>query len=382
MTATLPPLDPRLADGAPYALAQDEKRALLVDRLAALTRHHYRQCPEYARIIDRAFGGVERAAGFTRLEDAPFLPVSLFKQRDLKSIPPERVFKVLTSSGTTGQAVSRIYLDAETANQQARTLVRIVQHFAGAARRPMVIIDHPGVVKDRRSFSARGAGILGMLQFGRQPFYCLRDDMTLDADGLRAYLAQHAGTPMLWFGFTFMIWQHFLQALGADGLTGGGAWQPAPGSLLFHTGGWKKLQNIAVSPAVFGDAVRRTTGAAEAINFYGMVEQVGSVFFENPLHYLHAPVCSDVIIRDTNTLEPLKPGRPGLVQVVSGLPASYPGHSILTEDLGIVHGSDSPELPGMKGAWFEILGRLPKAELRGCSDTFAASAAGQGPVAA
>ena len=38
--------------------------------------------------------------------DLPFLPVRLFKERDLKSIPDEQVFKVMTSSGTTGQAVS------------------------------------------------------------------------------------------------------------------------------------------------------------------------------------------------------------------------------------------------------------------------------------
>jgi hypothetical protein len=59
---------------------------------------------------------------------------------------------------------------------------------------------------------------------------------------------------------------------------------------------------------------------------------------------------------------------------VSCLPTSYPGHSLLTEDLGIIHGAD---LSGtvMKGRSFEILGRVPRAELRGCSDTFQTRAA-------
>ena len=62
-------------------------------------------------------------------------------------------------------------------------------------------------------------------------------------------------------------------------------------------------------------------------------------------------------------------GEVGLVQVVSCLPTSYPGHSLLTEDLGVIRGVDDPRL-GMKGRFFEILGRVPQAELRGCSDTF------------
>jgi hypothetical protein len=100
-----------------------------------------------------------------------------------------------------------------------------------------------------------------------------------------------------------------------------------------------------------------------------MVEQVGSVYFENALHSLQASIYSDVIVRDTNTLEPLPPGCPGLIQVVSALPESYPGHSLLTEDIGVVQGCDDPST-GMNGQYFQILGRLAKADLRGCSDTF------------
>jgi hypothetical protein len=76
-----------------------------------------------------------------------------------------------------------------------------------------------------------------------------------------------------------------------------------------------------------------------------------------------------VIIRDTHTLVPLPRGQTGIVQVVSALPESYPGRSLLTEDLGTIEGCDNPAT-GMGGQYFRILGRLPKAELRGCSDTF------------
>src|SRR5262249_25868259 len=142
-----------------------------------------------------------------------------------------------------------------------------------------------------------------------------------------------------------------------------------PDAVLLHSGGWKKLEALKVDPEEFRHRVSAATSIQSVINFYGMVEQVGSVYFENPLHYLHASVYSDVIIRDTNTLEPLPPGRPGLIQVISALPESYPGHSILTEDVGVIEGCDDPAT-GMNGQYFRILGRLAEADLRGCSDTF------------
>jgi hypothetical protein len=353
----------KLLAAPPYALSQAEKRSILTERVRDLTHSHYERCELYRNLIDRIFGG-SKALQFETLEQAPFLPVSLFKTRELRSVDASAVVKTLTSSGTTGQAVSRIHLDATTAQLQSRALVKIMQHFLGLERRPMVFLDHAAVVRDRRSFSARGAGILGMLPFGRQPFYALREDMSLDLEGLQTYLEKTRDQSPVLFGFTYMVWQYFIQALEQLDRR-----LFLPDAVLLHSGGWKKLEAQKVSQAEFRRRLSAVTGIGRVINFYGMVEQVGSVYFENALHFLQASVYSDVIIRDTNTLEPLPPGRAGLIQVVSALPESYPGHSLLTEDLGIVEGCDDPAT-GMNGQYFQILGRLAQADLRGCSDTF------------
>lgn len=343
-----------------FGVPEDEKARLLLPRLAALSARHYQACEPYRQIVDRVFGGPRPAE---RLADLPFLPVSLFKTHTLKSVPDSEVIKVLTSSGTSGQAVSRVFVDAETAKVQAATLVKAMQHFLGKDRLPMVIIDHPGVLRDRRSYSARGAGILGMAQFGRQPFYALREDMSLDERGLFDYLDAHRGERVLLFGFTAMVWGDFLGALERLGRR-----VDLERGILIHSGGWKKLADLAVTPEDFRSRAERVAGIRSVINFYGMVEQVGGVFFENERHFLTAPVTSDVLIRDPVTLAPLPEGQVGLIQVLSSLPTSYPGHSLLTEDLGVVRGAD---LPGtMKGRCFEVLGRVPKSEPRGCSDTF------------
>jgi hypothetical protein len=107
-----------------------------------------------------------------------------------------------------------------------------------------------------------------------------------------------------------------------------------------------------------------------------MVEQVGSVFMEGPDGFLHAPNFADVIIRDPETWEPVPDGVVGVVQVLSALPTSYPGHSILTEDLGVVRGTATPAQDQWAGRRLEILGRVPKTDVRGCSDTHAVAAAG------
>jgi hypothetical protein len=232
----------------------------------------------------------------------------------------------------------------------------------------MLILDSQATVNNRRTFSARGAGILGMMQFGYKPFYALDDEMNLRVNEIQEYLQQFdKDQPVFIFGFTFMVWMHFIRALEDLNLR-----LSLPTGILVHSGGWKKLQDQAVDSVEFRRRLAGVSGITSSWNFYGMVEQVGSIFLENPSHYLHAPIFSDVIIRDPHTLEPLPIGQPGLIQVVSMLPWSYPGHSLLTEDIGILRGEDSEGLK-MNGKFFEVLGRVPKAEVRGCSDTYVAS---------
>ena len=66
---------------------------------------------------------------------------------------------------------------------------------------------------------------------------------------------------------------------------------------------------------------------------------------------------------------------PGVVEVLSVLTRSLPGHVLLTEDLGVVEGLGTPA-SGWSGKRLRILGRVPRSELRGCSDTHAYDRAG------
>lgn len=297
----------------------------------------------------------------------PYLPVRAFKELDLASVPRESIIKVLTSSGTTGQAVSRINLDAEGANRQQRALSAVMQTVLGADRLPMLIVDTKSIIRTRSSFSARAAGVVGMMTFGRDHTWLLDDEMELDRERLKEFLQRHGDKPFLIFGFTFMVWKYLLQAVGEGEVD-------LSNGILIHSGGWKKLESEKVDNDVFKQTWRVRTGLQTVRSFYGMVEQIGSTYVEGTDGWMYCPNFADVVIRRPSDWSVAAPGEVGVIEVISALPTSYPGNALLTEDLG-VRAEDSED-----GEWvgprFKILGRLPKAELRGCSDTHAASVTG------
>lgn len=365
-----------LLDLPPYSLNVKEKEEILTERLVELTKLHRAKCPEYGRILEAMDFDVDTVSSY---QDLPYLPVRLFKELELTSVPREEVVKTMTSSGTTGQAVSRIYLDRTTSANQQKVMTKIVSGFTGSGRMPMIIIDCPGVVKDRAMFSARGAGILGFSIFGAKRIYALDDDMRLDAEGIRGFLEKYGDRKILLFGFTFMIWQHFYKELLR--LREEGTVFDLSNGILIHGGGWKKLVSEAVGHDEFHEKLKDVCGLAHIHDYYGMVEQTGCIYMECERGRLHASNFSDVIVRRPLDFSVAGVGEAGIIQVVSTIPESYPGHSLLTEDEGVIEGIDDCPC-GRKGKYFRINGRLKNAEIRGCSDTYASKfrSAGQSGV--
>jgi hypothetical protein len=342
-----------------FGLRQAERESELFPVLKDLTAWHQVRCEPYARVL-RSLGW---SAMPESVADLPWLPVGVFKSHSLVSVPPSDVFRTITSSGTTGQTVSRIALDRVTAERQTAALARIMTTALGPDRLPMLVLDAKAVARGQHGFAARTAGILGMMTFGRAHTFALRDDLTIDTAAVTDFHERYGRQPFLMFGFTFIAWRHFLKELAPKGLD-------LSCGILVHSGGWKKLEEEAVSNVEFKRIWREHTGLNHIRNFYGMVEQVGSVFLEGSDGLLYAPAFADVIVRDPKTWDVADIGQPGVIQVVSALPLSYPGHSILTEDLGVVEAIDAG-VEGRFGKGFRVLGRAPRTELRGCSDVVA-----------
>lgn len=347
----------------PYSLAKPEKERLLLKELNELTEMHRKKCVEYARFLD-AIGYAGQAKA---LEEVPFLPIRIFKELDLKSIPDEAVFKTMKSSGTSGQVQSKIYLDKETAILQQKVLLRLLEDFVGPKRLPILVVDSPEVIRDRRLFTTRGATIMGLDFMAKKMIFALNEDMSLNTQRLLNFLDSYGKEPFLIFGFTFMVWQSLFDEIEIQGLK-----LDLSNGILLTAGGWKKLKNAAVSNGDFKKRGEAVCGIKHYVDHYGMAEQTGCIYAECEYGHLHASIYSDIIVRRYKDFLPCEYGEPGFIQVMSSLPHSYPGHSLLTEDEGIILGEDDCPC-GRKGKYIQVLGRIKNAEIRGCSDTYAAS---------
>ena len=343
-----------------YGMAKEQKEPQFLNAIRALTAHHEEACSGYRSVLEKIWDIQDSNS----LDGVPFLPVRLFKHERLMSVPESEIVKTMTSSGTSGQNVSQIFLDKQTSAMQVKALSKIMGEFIGPKRLPMLVLDSRATIANRLTFSARTVGILGFSMFGREVEFALDDDMTLNVERVNRYVEKHAGQPLLIFGFTFIVWLHLLRWLEINNETIG-----LENGILIHGGGWKQLQSQAVDPLEFKHRLNAATGITRVHSYYGMVEQTGSIFMECEYGHLHASAWSEVIVRDPLSFKPLPPGQPGLIQLLSVIPHSYPGHSLLSEDEGILLGRDDCPC-GRMGPYFKVLGRIQNAEVRGCSDTY------------
>lgn len=346
---------------APYSLEKSQKTEALTNILKNLSALHKENCAEYRNLINNM------GFDFQTMEshyDFPMLPVRLFKEYDLYSVDKNDIFKTMTSSGTSGQRVSKIYLDRETSANQTKALVKITSDFLGKKRLPMLILDTKAIVKNRKLFSARGAGILGFSMLGYDVTYALDEEMNFDYKTVEAFLEKHCDEDIFLFGFTYIIWQHFYKELLSSqrkiDLSRG---------IMLHGGGFKKLLEEAVDNDTYKQCLKDVCGIQHVYNYYGMVEQTGSIYMECECGHLHTSNFSDVIVRDSKDFSVCPNGKSGIIEVITTLAKSYPGHVLLTEDEGVILGEDDCPC-GRKGKYFKINGRIKNAEVRGCSDTY------------
>jgi hypothetical protein len=356
----------RLLSMPPYCQSPGERQAGLLELLKEELDYACQRHAGYKNYIEH-WPLDYRSAG--QIADLPFLPVGI-----LKANPPfslvglDEIKRILTSSATTSQLPSRVVLDAPTARRMTKGVVTIVRDFIGPHRRPYLVVDTPGFMGVGKPLGARGAAIQGLQPFANETAYCLsldnQGDLILERDKLREFAKDRQDTELLVYGFTFILWNHLVKPLLAEGIC-----LNLPKARVLHSGGWKRLQDQAVEKTLFNEQLARVFGcsADRIIDFYGMVESVGIIFPDCSAGNKHGTVFGDVIVRNPLTLEPVAPGEQGIVQVCSVLPTSFPGSLLLTEDVAQVIAYDGCPC-GRRGISFRFAGRIPKAELRGCGN--------------
>ena len=348
-----------LFDQNAYSLDKLAKLKFFKKNLNVLTLLHFKKSSLYKNYLNGINYNIKN---INNLSDIPFLPVRLFKEFDFLSIKKKEIFKTLMSSGTSSNGLSKIYIDKTNALNQIKVLQKIFNNLIGNSRLPMLVIDKKNNNQNRNNFNASAAAISGFSIFANKIIYLLDQENNIDYEILNNFLKKNHKKKFLIFGFTSNIYLNLIKKINNKKINKNNF----SNAFLIHGGGWKKIENKKISRNQFNLKLKDKLGIKNIRNYYGLVEQIGSIFFECKCGYFIASNYSDIIIRDKN-LNICKDGEIGLVQLLSLLPTSYPGHSLLTEDIGEIVKDDKCKCYG-HGKRFLIHGRLKDAELRGCSN--------------
>lgn len=363
---TRPKLVDHLLTLPPYEPDSPEKDALFNAALAESIQEHA--------------GGNELYAAFLRKKEfdplsmqddlgtVPYLPVQIFKAlgTQLRVVPEEQIHLALSSSATSGQP-STVLVDQLTAKRQARCMSKVLSACIGSTRRPFLILDVDssgfGVTRN-----ARSAAVRAYLTFASQAHYLMVEGQTglaLNEEMLQKIIAELSPKiPVVLFGFTYILYG----AVVRRALTTGQSFSLPSGSIVLHIGGWKKLEAEKISRKLFTSHVAEIFGVTgeNIIDVYGFTEQMGLNYPDCRCGWKHTPAASRVLVRDPVNHAVLKPEQTGVLEFLTPLPHSYPGTAVLTDDVGVITHTPCPY--GRGGTRFKVLGRLQKAEPRGCGD--------------
>jgi len=345
-------------DDQPFDYDIKDKDSILIEALKENLLYQYQNCIPFQRLLNKRNFNLNKKFS---LYDIPYIPVTIFKDHHLKSIKEDLIVRKLTSSATTSQNPSQIYIDKNTRTNQMKSLVWILSSFLGKKKMPYLIMDiDPNENKGNFEISARGAAIRGFLIGASKANFCMNKNLEIDYEKFYSLIKDYNDTneKFVLFGYTYIMYLYVAMEMKKKGEK-----LNLENCTIMHIGGWKKLYDQKVSKEEFNDLLVDVFGLKydNILDIYGFTEQLGTVYISRGNGMKEIPKISKVIVRDPYTLEVLEDDQEGLLQFLNPIPYSYPGLSVLTDDLGI------KKTVGQK-EYFEITGRAKNSEIRGCGD--------------
>ena len=309
--------------------------------------------------------GIKKYEDIKSLFDLPFFPNSIFKYHNLSST--KKIFKIINSSGTTSQLKSKINLDNHNSKRQTLVLSKILSELLGKKRKPFIIVDkNPQEFKNNFELTARYAGLSGYLLAASSKNYLIKevnDNSFFEINDIKKMIKfyKSRNERIVIIGYTYLIYDKLLSVLknNSDIL------DFPSNTILIHFGGWKKLKDKRVTKNKLNFLVKKYLKIKDnnIIDIYGFSEQLGTIYPSKGQKGCRVPAYSEVVVRSTDNLKPVKDGQIGFLQFISPLATSYPGLSILNDDLGKI------VLRNKNCIEFEIIGRPENSLPRGCGDT-------------
>jgi hypothetical protein len=349
-----------LLNKKPYSLTYLDKNQLFLNAMKESVKFHFFKSKEFSNLCKSK--NFDPDSDYL-LESLPFLPVSIFKKFKLKSVLESEIFKTIHSSATTGNNPSTIFLDRITSQRQTKALVSIMSNFL-LEKKDFIVFDTKESKQDSSEVKSRSSAIRGFLPFMQTINFVLDEQLSLNVEKIQSF--KHGNSYCI-FGFTWLLYKiinennneeikNYLRSFNHPN--------------ILHIGGWKKLQDLKITKEDFYDQISDffDTPKEKIIDIYGMTEQLGTIYPDCEYGNKHVPVYSEIIIRNPNTLREEEIKKTGLIQLISPIPHSYPGVSLLSDDLGHIVGIDDCPC-GRKGKYFVFDKRSDKVEVKGCGDS-------------
>jgi acyl-protein synthetase LuxE len=295
----------------------------------------------------------------TGWQDVPAVPTVAFKELDLACGPPEKIF--LTSGTTRGQDKRGRHLVPDLRLYHASALAHFATCLLPDARRlPMFALIPSLEASPNSSLTQMAEWVIRELGTEGSAYFIDTAGVHLDTFIEAVTRAQHEGTPVCILAITSALVAFFdwCEAHGRQFALPGG-------SRVMDTGG-NKGKGRAISRNGFLQSCWKYLKVAgySCVNEYGMTE-MASQFYDNVLYnrfrqsneprYKIGPPWVRTLVIDPETLKEVPPGQIGLLRHFD-LANAESVMAIQTDDLGYA-----------TGIGFEITGRAPGTEARGCA---------------
>ena len=307
--------------------AEFEQRALQLFRFQA------ERCGPYREYLELAGFGADYVRSVDRLQKIPFLPVEIFKIRDVYcgGREPEIIF---TSSATTGMTPSRHPM--ARISDYEKTFTAAFETFYGPASRYALFALLPSYLERKGSSLIMMADRL-IERCGAGGFYLY------DYEKLMADMAA-CRKPKILLGVSYALWELAERHAPQLGDT-----------IVMETGGMKGHRR-ELPKAEFHRLLCSAFGVEKIHSEYGMAELTSQAYSDGD-GIFRAPRWMKILTRDVNDPFDIRPeGSRGGVNIIDLANLSSCAF-IQTQDMGRT-------LPDGR---FTIEGRIDRSEIRGCN---------------
>ncbi len=337
-----------------YTLGAQEKSSTLEDLLAFLDHHHSEGCMLYRNLHSNL--------SKSSREIDQYIPARLFKEFNWTTEHPLlHGGKTFLSSGTSDSNRSQIFIDTETSNLQRQCFVSLFKSFIGSKRLPMLIINSKR--SNLSDLDATRAGSAAFMLFSKKIFFANTENGELNQESIQGFHAAADEGGGYVFGLTTSLYQ-YLRSLRQMKI----GFKNKNNLTFIHGGGWKKMADRGLSENDLKNDLQGTFDSYRLFEYYGLVEQLGTIFFKCSEGFFHCSDLSDVSAFN-RIGQKLETQEAGMLGITSLLPLSYPGHRVLTEDSATIVNSHGVVCKcGLESKKFILHGRLPRAEVRGCAN--------------